>query len=87
MLSGPFGNRKKRSVLVICETVKDVEDLQNELGGKEATNVHSYVRDYEEFTVVKDNKKLDQGQVIIATNLADTNYRCVEQMREDYTYC
>ncbi|KFB35209.1 hypothetical protein ZHAS_00001276 [Anopheles sinensis] len=33
-------------------------------------NVHCYERDYEEFAVASGHKKLDQGQVIVATNLA-----------------
>ncbi|XP_058124995.1 LOW QUALITY PROTEIN: uncharacterized protein LOC131285440 [Anopheles ziemanni] len=61
---------EKRSVLIICATVKDVLILHKALGGKEATHVHCYVRDYEEFAIAKGDKKLDQGQIIVATNLA-----------------
>ncbi|WP_264685759.1 helicase-related protein [Wolbachia endosymbiont (group B) of Pandemis corylana] len=65
---------KKRSVLIICETVNDVETLHKAFGGKDAKHVHTYTRDYEEFDkgfeIVQDNKELGQGQIIIATNLA-----------------
>ncbi|XP_053675897.1 uncharacterized protein LOC128726129 [Anopheles nili] len=58
---------KKRSVLLICETLIDVESLYIAFAGK---NVHKYVRDYEEFDVAQGDKKLEQGKIIIATNLA-----------------
>lgn len=65
---------EKRSVLIICETVDDVEALHKAFGGKDAKHVHTYTRDYEEFDkgfeIVQGNKELGQGQIIIATNLA-----------------
>ncbi|MDR0288934.1 MAG: hypothetical protein LBH78_02700 [Rickettsiales bacterium] len=65
---------EKRSVLIICETVNDVETLYKAFGGKNAKHVHTYTRDYKEFDkgfeIVQDNKELGQGQIIIATNLA-----------------
>uniref|UniRef100_A0A1I8Q4P3 Uncharacterized protein n=1 Tax=Stomoxys calcitrans TaxID=35570 RepID=A0A1I8Q4P3_STOCA len=60
----------ERSVLVICESVKDVRTLVQAFGGRDAKNVHSYTRDYEAFDLAKGNAKLEKGHVIIATNLA-----------------
>ncbi|EFN83174.1 Protein translocase subunit secA [Harpegnathos saltator] len=57
-----------RSVLIICETVHDVEALYRVLGAKYMTNLHTYTRDYESFGVAA--KHLCEGQIIIATNLA-----------------
>ncbi|KFB37840.1 hypothetical protein ZHAS_00005011 [Anopheles sinensis] len=61
---------EKRSVLIICETVKDVKTIYRAIIGQGKMNVHCYERDYEEFAVASGHKKLDQGQVIVATNLA-----------------
>ncbi|EAL40280.3 AGAP008714-PA, partial [Anopheles gambiae str. PEST] len=58
----------KRSVLMICETVQDVEALQNVFSSDEQSKVHTYKRDYEELTIAKDG--LESGRIIIATNLA-----------------
>ncbi|XP_052563033.1 uncharacterized protein LOC120414034 [Culex pipiens pallens] len=55
-----------RSVLIICETLNEVAELYKEFGGKKATNVRTYTREYEEF----DTGELSPGQIIIATNLA-----------------
>ncbi|XP_038110503.1 uncharacterized protein LOC6051849 isoform X2 [Culex quinquefasciatus] len=55
-----------RSVLIICETLNEVAELYKEFGGKNATNVRTYTREYEEF----DTGELSPGQIIIATNLA-----------------
>lgn len=79
---------KKRSVLIICETVNDVETLYKAFGGKDAKHVHTYTRDYEEFDkgfeIVQGNKELGQGQIIIATNLAGrgTDIKITEELRK-----
>uniref|UniRef100_A0A182X6A2 Uncharacterized protein n=1 Tax=Anopheles quadriannulatus TaxID=34691 RepID=A0A182X6A2_ANOQN len=61
-------NTENRSVLMICETVQDVEALQLTLGSEEHKNILTYKRDYEELTIAKDGLK--SGHIIIATNLA-----------------
>ncbi|WP_264336629.1 DEAD/DEAH box helicase [Wolbachia endosymbiont (group B) of Chorthippus brunneus] len=79
---------KKRSVLIICETVNDVETLHKAFGGKDAKHVHTYKRDYEGFDkgfeIVQGNKELGQGQIIIATNLAGrgTDIKITEELRK-----
>ncbi|WP_353273498.1 DEAD/DEAH box helicase [Wolbachia endosymbiont (group A) of Agelastica alni] len=79
---------EKRSVLIICETVNDVETLYKAFGGKDAKHVHTYTRDYEEFDkgfeIVQGNKELGQGQIIIATNLAGrgTDIKITEELRK-----
>ncbi|XP_041782118.1 uncharacterized protein LOC121598850 isoform X1 [Anopheles merus] len=60
----------KRSVLIICETIRDVESFQMVFDSEEHSNVHTYVRDYETFDVAEGDRKLELGHVIIATNLA-----------------
>ncbi|EFN83173.1 Protein translocase subunit secA 2, partial [Harpegnathos saltator] len=57
-----------RSVLIICETVQDVESLYRVLGAKNMTNLHTYTRDCESFGAA--TKHLCESQIIIATNLA-----------------
>lgn len=63
---------KKRSVLIICETVRDVETLYKAFRDKHTENVHvyTYTRDYEEFEIIKNEKGLQPGRTIIATNIA-----------------
>ncbi|XP_065556502.1 uncharacterized protein LOC136024893 isoform X1 [Artemia franciscana] len=79
---------EKRSALIICETVNDVEILYKAFGGKDAKHVHTYTRDYEEFDkgfeIVQDNKELGQGEIIIATNLAGrgTDIKITEELRK-----
>lgn len=51
-----------RSVLIICESVRDVKRIQKEF----SIPVHTYVRDYEQF----DDGELEPGRIIISTNLA-----------------
>ncbi|MDR1139023.1 MAG: hypothetical protein LBK93_00165, partial [Rickettsiales bacterium] len=63
-------DERKQSVLIICETVNDVEVLHKAFGGRAAKHVHTYERDYEDFDIAQGNKELGQGQIIIATNLA-----------------
>lgn len=64
----------KRSVLIICETVNDVETLYKTFKGKDLKHVYTYARDYQEFDkgfdIIEGKKELGQGQIIIATNLA-----------------
>ncbi|EFN78490.1 Protein translocase subunit secA [Harpegnathos saltator] len=61
-----------RSVLIICETVRDVESVYSELHAKNiyinTMNLHTYTRDYESFDIA--TEYLCEGQIIIATNLA-----------------
>ncbi|XP_075145075.1 uncharacterized protein LOC142220069 [Haematobia irritans] len=59
-----------RSVLIVCETVKDVKTLYRAFGGKADNKVHTYTRNYEVFQMGKGKNKLEKGHVIIATNLA-----------------
>ncbi|EFN87238.1 Protein translocase subunit secA [Harpegnathos saltator] len=69
-----------RSVLIICETVHDVESLYSVLSGKNMTNLHTYTRDYESFDVAAEH--LREGHIIIATNLAvrGTDIKITEQL-------
>nr|XP_034172188.1 uncharacterized protein LOC117600634 isoform X2 [Osmia lignaria] len=77
----------ERSVLIICETVNDVEILYKAFGGKNVKHVYTYTRDYEEFDkgfeIVQGNKELGQGQIIIATNLAGrgTDIKITKELR------
>ncbi|XP_076676897.1 uncharacterized protein LOC143373477 isoform X2 [Andrena cerasifolii] len=75
---------KKRSVLIICETLNDVDTLHKAFGGKNAKHVHTYTRDYEEFDIAQGIKELEQGQIIIATNLAGrgTDVKITEGLRQ-----
>ncbi|XP_076658485.1 uncharacterized protein LOC143362324 [Halictus rubicundus] len=75
---------KERSVLIICETVHDVETLRKAFEEKDVKHVHTYIRDYEEFDIAQGNKKLGQGQIVIATNLAGrgTDIKITEELRE-----
>ena len=76
--------QEKRSVLIICETVNDVETLRKAFGGKDAEHVHTYTRDYEEFDIAQGTKALGKGQIIIATNLAGrgTDIKIREELRQ-----
>ncbi|EFN87607.1 Protein translocase subunit secA [Harpegnathos saltator] len=69
-----------RSVLIICETVQDVDSLYSVLDAKNMTNLHTYTRDYESFDVAAEH--LREGQNIIATNLAGrgTDIKITEQL-------
>jgi hypothetical protein len=75
---------RKQSVLIICETVNDVEVLHKAFEEKAAKHVHTYVRDYEDFDIAQGNKELEQGQIIIATNLAGrgTDIKITEGLRK-----
>ncbi|XP_061510531.1 uncharacterized protein LOC133392815 [Anopheles gambiae] len=72
----------KRSVLIICETIQDVETLQKNIASKGHTKVRIYVRDYEKLDVTKG--KLIPGEVIIATNLAGrgTDIKISDELEE-----
>ncbi|CAF1333985.1 unnamed protein product [Rotaria sordida] len=76
---------KKRSVLIICKTVKDVDYItkhfikraNEEAANNPTNNVYDnlktpyiYKREHEEFTVGQGNASLACGKVILATNLA-----------------
>ena len=76
---------EKRSVLVICETVNEVEVLCRAFKEKGTENVHSYKRDYEKFEIAEGDKKLEQGHIIIATNLAGrgTDIKITEELRRN----
>ena len=63
-------NEKKRSVLIICETIKQVEILEKKFKIKEVQNVHIYKHSYNELDIINENKELSPGFIIIATNLA-----------------
>lgn len=72
----------KRSVLIICETVKDVETLYSAFQEKHTENVHfTYTRDHEELVIIQDG--LPPGQTIIATNIAGrgTDIRLNEELK------
>uniref|UniRef100_A0A182SBF5 Uncharacterized protein n=1 Tax=Anopheles maculatus TaxID=74869 RepID=A0A182SBF5_9DIPT len=60
----------KRSVLIVCDTINDVDCVYNALKEKFANSIHTYTRDYQAFQVVEGGKRLHQGQIIVATNLA-----------------
>ncbi|EFN77119.1 Protein translocase subunit secA [Harpegnathos saltator] len=73
-----------RSVLIICETVRDVESVYSKLYAKNiyinTMNLHTYTRDYESFDMA--TEYLCEGQIIIATNLAGrgTDIKITEQL-------
>ena len=76
--------QEQRSNLIICEMVNDVETLHKDFGGKDAKHVHTYTRDYEEFDIAEGTKALEQGQIIIARNLAGrgTDIKITEELRQ-----
>lgn len=63
-----------RSVLIICQTVNDAEELYQhfaEMKNPKLTDcIELYRRDYERFQATADGKYLEGGKVLIATNLA-----------------
>ncbi|XP_052892285.1 uncharacterized protein LOC128300304 [Anopheles moucheti] len=63
-------NEEQRSVLIICDTINDADGIHKALKGKFPNQIHCYTRDYQEFDIVQGSKELQQGQIIIATNLA-----------------
>ncbi|EFN78488.1 Protein translocase subunit secA [Harpegnathos saltator] len=69
-----------RSVLIICETVHDVESLYDMLSATNIGSLHKYTRDYESFDVAAEH--LRECQIIIATNLAGrgTDIKITEQL-------
>ncbi|XP_055382773.1 uncharacterized protein LOC129612941 [Condylostylus longicornis] len=75
---------ENRSVLIICETVNDVDSLYNFIGKKTKNKIYTYTRDYEEFNIAQGNQELEQNQIIIATNLAGrgTDIKLKEKLKE-----
>ncbi|WP_353273052.1 helicase-related protein [Wolbachia endosymbiont (group A) of Portevinia maculata] len=73
---------EERSVLIVCNSVNDAETLKEAFKG--APNVHAYTRDYEPFDVVQGSRKLKQGEIIIATNLAGrgTDIKLTNELRD-----
>ncbi|MDR2609138.1 MAG: hypothetical protein LBC06_00910 [Rickettsiales bacterium] len=69
-LTGGNPEAEKRSVLIICDTIDDVDTLIKAFQSKGTSNVHKYKRDWEEFDITQGNRKLNPGEIIIATNLA-----------------
>ncbi|XP_061510559.1 protein translocase subunit SecA-like [Anopheles gambiae] len=59
---------KSRSILIICETIRDVEALKTIFAPEQQNNVRTYKRDDEDLPIEEGG--LEPGQVIIATNLA-----------------
>ena len=62
----------KQSVLVICETVNDVERFFRYFKDQKdfKSNIYQYRRSYESFNILNVSEGLGPGVVIIATNLA-----------------
>ncbi|XP_049295316.1 uncharacterized protein LOC125770108 isoform X10 [Anopheles funestus] len=77
-------NEEKRSVLIICDTINDAESIKDTLKGMFPTQLHTYTRDYQEFDIVEGCKQLQQGQIIIATNLAGrgTDIRITDALKQ-----
>lgn len=77
--------KSQRSMLIFCESIKDVklvrEHLMSELMS-DPVKIHSYTRDYEQFSFERND--LDIGQVIVATNLAGrgTDIKISERLRK-----
>ena len=72
-----IAHKNKRSVLVVCETIKEAENLfsnfQIEISNKKLSNnikLHIYKRDHETFDIFENNQLLSTGNIIISTNLA-----------------
>uniref|UniRef100_A0A914VT58 Chloroplast protein-transporting ATPase n=1 Tax=Plectus sambesii TaxID=2011161 RepID=A0A914VT58_9BILA len=63
-----FTKEEQRSVLIICETIKTVEELHAYFEEQKISNVYAYKREHEEFGIAKND--LEGGAIIIATNLA-----------------
>ncbi|XP_049295318.1 uncharacterized protein LOC125770108 isoform X12 [Anopheles funestus] len=77
-------NEEKRSVLIICDTINDAESIKDTLKGMFPNQLHTYTRDYQEFDIVEGCKQLQQGQIIIATNLAGrgTDIRITDALKQ-----
>eukprot|EP00112_Aurelia_sp_Birch-Aquarium-sp1_P011667 Seg2454.7 transcript_id=Seg2454.7/GoldUCD/mRNA.D3Y31 product="Protein translocase subunit SecA" protein_id=Seg2454.7/GoldUCD/D3Y31 len=62
----------KRPVLVICETIQDLEKFQSGFLSDQTPNIglHVYKHSYQSLDIVKDDTKIDKGCIILATNLA-----------------
>nr|XP_040234612.2 uncharacterized protein LOC120956889 [Anopheles coluzzii] len=77
-------NEQHRSVLIICDTINDVQSVEKCLKAKGELHISTYTRDFEEFDVVQGTAKLQQGEIIIATNLAGrgTDIRITDEVRK-----
>lgn len=71
---------KRRSVLIICETVEYVEKVKRVFTNEDIP-VRTYTRDYEDFDFDSE-KPLQVGQILISTNLAGrgTDIKISEEM-------
>jgi golgin subfamily B member 1 len=65
-----FMMQEKRSVLIICDTVQDVNSIYKAMGGKKAANVKTYTREYEDVDLTTGKRSLEPMQILISTNLA-----------------
>jgi preprotein translocase subunit SecA len=78
---------KARSIVIFCQTIKDVNIVHNYLKIKlpmiANKKVHRYTRDYEQFAF--EAKQLEIGHVIIATNLAGrgTDIKISKELHEN----
>lgn len=79
-----FTQRRGRSVLLICETINAAETLQKNFKDKGTEHVYIYTRDHEEFDIAQGTSELDQGRIIIATNLSGrgTDIRITKELKE-----
>ena len=62
----------ERPVLVICETIHDLEKFQSGFLSDLTPNIglHVYKHSYQSLDIVKNDTKIDKGCIILATNLA-----------------
>ncbi|XP_045033172.1 uncharacterized protein LOC116927026 [Daphnia magna] len=79
---------KRRSILIFCKFIKDVNLVHQRLKSsipelKENNRLHRYTRDYVKF--VFEGTELDIGHVIVATNLAGrgTDIKISQKLREN----
>ncbi|CAF3355312.1 unnamed protein product [Rotaria socialis] len=78
---------KTRSVLIICQTIKDVEQLSEEFQSEnhfDSNQILIYKRSYEKFAF-NEHRYLEIGQIIIATNLAGrgTDIKISEELNQN----
>jgi len=79
-----FTDKQKRSALIICDSVNDVHMFYKSFKDRKVANVHTYVRDFEQFEIIKGDKELEPGHIIIATNLAGrgTDVKITQKLKE-----